>query len=98
MERLPLDHLPPLSEAETAQARLRWANTTFRKIDGTWSQYLVHKVQRVFPDLKLPDFAHNGAASTRFTCVVGIRHGAQEVTTPQSETLDQEMRTDDLSV
>ncbi|KAI1819442.1 hypothetical protein F4861DRAFT_534461 [Xylaria intraflava] len=70
MERLPLDHLPPLSDEEKQLARQRWARTTFREVDGTWSQYLARKVQKVFPDLNLPDFKPNSAPSTRFTRVV----------------------------
>jgi hypothetical protein len=71
MQRLPLSHLPPLTDAEKALASQRWAATTFREVKGTWSQYLARKVQRVFPDLGLPDFEPNAAASSRFTRVVG---------------------------
>lgn len=70
MKRLSLDHLPPLTEEEQELARKRWANTTFRKVEGTWAQYLAKKVQKVFPDLDLPDFEPNAAPSTRFTRVV----------------------------
>ncbi|KAL7917561.1 hypothetical protein ACQKWADRAFT_29062 [Trichoderma austrokoningii] len=70
MNRLSLDHLPPLAEEEQELARKRWANTTFRKVEGTWAQYLAKKVQKVFPDLNLPDFEPNEASSTRFTRVV----------------------------
>ncbi|KAI1433263.1 hypothetical protein GGR50DRAFT_696264 [Xylaria sp. CBS 124048] len=70
MERLSLSHLPPLSNEEEQLAKQRWAKTTFRKVDGTWAQYLARKVQKVFPDLNLPDFEPNSAPSTRFTRVV----------------------------
>ncbi|KAH8822025.1 2OG-Fe(II) oxygenase [Xylogone sp. PMI_703] len=72
MRRLSLDHLPPLTEAETTRAHDRWGKTTFRDVNGTWSQYLARKVQKVFPDLKLPDFEPNTASSTRFTRVVNV--------------------------
>ncbi|PTB35341.1 hypothetical protein M441DRAFT_62822 [Trichoderma asperellum CBS 433.97] len=70
MQRLSLDHLPPLTAEEQELARKRWANTSFRKVEGTWAQYLAKKVQKVFPDLNLPDFEPNKAPSTRFTRVV----------------------------
>ena len=72
MKHLPLDHLPPLSEEEKRLASLRQAATTFREVKGTWSQYLARKVQKVFPDLNLPDFEPNAAPSTRFTRVVDM--------------------------
>lgn len=72
MRCLALDHLPPLTEKEKEQARKRWANTTFRSVEGTWSQYLARKVQKVFPDLGLPDFEPNVSPSTRFTRVVKV--------------------------
>ncbi|KAI2629412.1 hypothetical protein GGS21DRAFT_492342 [Xylaria nigripes] len=70
MERLALDHLPPLSNEEEELAKQRWARTTFREVDGVWAQYLARKVQKVFPNLNLPDFEPNDAPSTRFTRVV----------------------------
>ena len=54
MVRLQLDHLVPLSEEEKELAKKRWAATTFREVSGRWSQYLARKVQKVFPDLRLP--------------------------------------------
>lgn len=72
MKRLPLDHLHPQSNEEKELANQRWAATTFREVKGTWSQYLARKVQKVFPDLGLPDFEPNAAPSTRFTRVVDI--------------------------
>ncbi|KAI5859274.1 hypothetical protein GGS23DRAFT_327585 [Durotheca rogersii] len=72
MVRLSLDHLPPLSDEEKLLAKKRWAATTFREVEGRWSQYLARKVQKVFPDLKIPDFEPNAAPSTRFTRVVGV--------------------------
>ncbi|KAF9731992.1 hypothetical protein PMIN03_000056 [Paraphaeosphaeria minitans] len=70
MKRLSLENLPPLSEEENQLAKRRWAATTFREVSGTWSQYLARKVQKIFPDLVLPDFEPNAAPSTRFTRVV----------------------------
>ena len=70
MKRLPLDHLPRQADKEKQLARQRWATTTFREVKGTWSQYLARKVQKVFPELGLPDFEPNAAPSTRFTRVV----------------------------
>ncbi|RYP67538.1 hypothetical protein DL771_007188 [Monosporascus sp. 5C6A] len=70
MVRLPLDHLPPLSDEERQLAKQRWTATTFREVEGLWSQYLARKVQKVFPDLSIPDFEPNAAPSTRFTRVV----------------------------
>nr|XP_036584562.1 2og-fe oxygenase [Colletotrichum truncatum]KAF6794080.1 2og-fe oxygenase [Colletotrichum truncatum] len=70
MERLPLNHLPPLNETQERNARNRWAKTTFVEVKGKWHQYLARKVQKVFPDLGLPDFESNEAPSTRFTRVV----------------------------
>ncbi|KAF2464202.1 Clavaminate synthase-like protein [Lindgomyces ingoldianus] len=67
MERLSLEHLSPLSENEKELAELRWAATTFREVKGRWSQYLARKVQKVFPNMGLPDFGPNAAPSTRFT-------------------------------
>lgn len=75
MERLPLDHLPPPTEGDMAEARRRWAKTTFREVDGTWSRYLARKVQKVFPGLALPDFEPNAAPSTRFQRVVDVGPG-----------------------
>ncbi|QUC17483.1 uncharacterized protein UV8b_01724 [Ustilaginoidea virens] len=72
MQRLPLDHLPPLSDEERQRAEQRWAATTFRDVRGTWAQYLARKVQKVFPDLGLPDFEPNAAPSTRFTRAVDL--------------------------
>ncbi|KAL6862080.1 hypothetical protein J3F83DRAFT_221986 [Trichoderma novae-zelandiae] len=72
MQRLSLDHLPPLNEEEEELARKRWANTTFRQVEGTWAQYLARKVQKVFPDLDLPDFEPNSAPSTRFKRVIKV--------------------------
>ena len=70
MKRLSLEHLPSLSDEEKRLAKLRWAATTFREINGRWWQYLARKVQRVFPDLGLLNFEPNAAPSTRFTRVV----------------------------
>ena len=73
MKRLSLDHLPAQSDEEVQLAKQRWAATTFREVKGTWSQYLARKVQKVFPDLGLPDFEPNAAPSTRFTRAVEMR-------------------------
>ncbi|KAJ7772075.1 2OG-Fe(II) oxygenase [Mycena maculata] len=67
MVPLDLAHLPPLSAEEQAAARERWHRGTFKKVEGYWWQYLAKKVQKVFPDLALPDFEANEAPSTRFT-------------------------------
>ncbi|KAK7057627.1 2OG-Fe(II) oxygenase [Favolaschia claudopus] len=67
MKVLDLSHLPPLTSEETAEAEARWALGKFRKLQGQWWQYLAKKVQKVFPDLALPDFEANEAPSTRFT-------------------------------
>ncbi len=75
MKPLPLGHLPPQSNEEKKLARKRWADTTFREVKGKWSQYLARKVQKVFPDLGLPDFEPNAAPSTRFTRVVELVSG-----------------------
>jgi isopenicillin N synthase-like dioxygenase len=72
MQHLPLDHLTPLSDEQKELARQRWAATTFREVRGTWSQYLARKVQKVFPDLGLPDFEPNSAPSARFTRTVNL--------------------------
>lgn len=62
--------LPPVSDADAAEARERWAQTTFKGVSGEWWQYLAKKVMKVFPDLALPDFKHNSTPSTRFTLEV----------------------------
>ena len=67
MQPLDVSHLPPMTADETRGAQDRWKNTTFRSVQGEWWQYLAKKVQKVFPDLKLPDFEANSAPSTRFT-------------------------------
>jgi isopenicillin N synthase-like dioxygenase len=53
MKYLPLDHLPALSEEEREETKRRWEKTTFRSVEGTWSQYLAKKVRKVFPTLLL---------------------------------------------
>lgn len=67
MAPLELAHLPPLTAEEQAAAAARWQRGTFKKVEGQWWQYLAKKVQKVFPDLALPDFDTNKAPSTRFT-------------------------------
>ncbi|KAJ7099526.1 2OG-Fe(II) oxygenase [Mycena belliarum] len=67
MTPLDLSHLPPLTVKEAAGAQQRWQRGTFKKVEGQWWQYLAKKVQKVFPDLALPDFDANAAPSTRFT-------------------------------
>lgn len=59
MVRLPLDHLPPLSDEEKAAAEARWASGTFKNVSGQWWNYLEKKVQKVFPELKLDDLEDN---------------------------------------
>jgi isopenicillin N synthase-like dioxygenase len=82
MERLSLEHLPPLSDEEQRLAELRWAATTFREVKGSWSQYLARKVQKVFPDQGLPDFKPNASPSTRFTRVVECGQPRSQSETP----------------
>jgi len=72
MVHLPLDHLSPLSAAQEQEAKERWAQTTFTSVSGEWWQYLAKKVQKVFPDLKLPEFKHNVSPSTRFSIAVPV--------------------------
>jgi hypothetical protein len=72
MVPLPLNHFPPLSQGEEAAAEERWKKTTFTSVSGKWSQYLGKKVQKVFPQLKIPDFEPNGAASSRFVIAVPL--------------------------
>jgi hypothetical protein len=67
MAPLELAHLPPLTAEEQAAAAARWQRGTFKKVERQWWQYLAKKVQKVFPDLALPDFDANKAPSTRFT-------------------------------
>jgi hypothetical protein len=44
----------------------RWQHrSTFNSLQGVWGQYLGVKVQKVFPDLKLPEFSAVSRASTR---------------------------------
>jgi hypothetical protein len=67
MVKLPLAQL---SQDEEQEARRRWAKTTFISVNGEWWQYLARKVQKVFPELNLPDFEHNVSPSTRFAIAV----------------------------
>jgi isopenicillin N synthase-like dioxygenase len=53
VEALPLDGLPPADDAAT-----RWDGTSLRELRGTYGDYLLGKVARVFPELLdevLPD-------------------------------------------
>jgi hypothetical protein len=44
----------------------RWQQrSTFSNLQGIWGQYLGVKVQKVFPDLKLPEFSAVSRASGR---------------------------------
>jgi hypothetical protein len=44
----------------------RWQQrSTFNNLQGIWGQYLGVKVQKVFPDLKLPEFSAVSRASAR---------------------------------
>ena len=86
MFHLPLEHLPPLTQQQEDEARVRWANTNFTgvcehisdclreflltQLAGIWALYLAKKVKKVFPGLELPDFEHNSKPSTRFTVEV----------------------------
>ncbi|KAL8290015.1 hypothetical protein RQP46_002954 [Phenoliferia psychrophenolica] len=68
MEPFPLPSPP--SDKVTAAANERWKQTTFRKLEGVWGQYLGVKVQKVFPDLQLPEFDAVERSSTRHVLVV----------------------------
>lgn len=70
MKHFPLEHLPALTAEELEEAKLRWSKTTFREAKGYWWQYLAKKVQKVFPELELPDFDANATVSTRFAIPV----------------------------
>ncbi|GBE87209.1 hypothetical protein SCP_1004560 [Sparassis crispa] len=70
MVYLPLDHMGPLSELQEAEAKQRWASGTFKSVSGQWWQYLAKKVQKVFPEMQLPDCEQNAAASSRFCIAV----------------------------
>lgn len=60
MTALPLDHKPD------GAALRRWERrSTFNSLQGVWGQYLGVKVQKVFPDLVLPEFPAVSRASTR---------------------------------
>ncbi|KAJ4391865.1 hypothetical protein N0V93_005485 [Gnomoniopsis smithogilvyi] len=60
IEALPLAHNPD------AAALKRWERrSTFNSLQGVWGQYLGVKVQKVFPDLVLPEFPAVSRASTR---------------------------------
>jgi len=61
---LPLDHLPP---AEVSDDRhTRWDKSSVHTFEGTYGQYLLQKVGKVFPDLaeKKNIAATGGAAAT----------------------------------
>lgn len=65
IEALPLDHTPD------AATRKRWERrSTFKDLQGVWGQYLGVKVQKVFPDLVLPEFSAVSRASTRHLVAV----------------------------
>ncbi|KAK6540175.1 hypothetical protein TWF694_008994 [Orbilia ellipsospora] len=52
--------LPGRGDKETpsSAARERWnRNSTFKDLQGIWGQYLGVKVQKIFPDLILPEFS-----------------------------------------
>jgi hypothetical protein len=50
----------------------RWQQrSTFNNLQGIWGQYLGVKVQKVFPDLKLPKFSAVSRASERHLVEVG---------------------------
>ncbi|GBF62401.1 iron/ascorbate oxidoreductase [Trichophyton mentagrophytes] len=63
IERFPL----PGATSNPDPAKLkRWAQrSTFDRLQGIWGQYLGVKVQKVFPDLKLPEFSAVTRPSTR---------------------------------
>jgi hypothetical protein len=50
----------------------RWQQrSTFNNLQGIWGQYLGAKVQKVFPDLELPEFSAVTRASARHLIEVG---------------------------
>lgn len=56
----------PLGHEPDAAALKRWERrSTFNSLEGIWGQYLGVKVQKVFPDLVLPEFSAVSRASTR---------------------------------
>ncbi|EFR04407.1 2OG-Fe(II) oxygenase [Nannizzia gypsea CBS 118893] len=63
IERFPL----PNATSNTDPTKLkRWAQrSTFDSLQGIWGQYLGIKVQKIFPDLKLPEFSAVSRPSTR---------------------------------
>ncbi|KAK2812428.1 hypothetical protein FQN50_001429 [Emmonsiellopsis sp. PD_5] len=71
MERFPL----PTAARDPDPATLkRWAQrSTFDSLQGIWGQYLGVKVQKIFPDLKLPEFAAVSRPSTRH--LIEVRKG-----------------------
>ncbi|KAK2788431.1 hypothetical protein FQN53_003577 [Emmonsiellopsis sp. PD_33] len=63
MQRFPLSAAARDPDAATLK---RWAQrSTFDSLQGIWGQYLGVKVQKIFPDLKLPEFAAVSRPSTR---------------------------------
>ena len=46
---LPLDHLPPAVVSDDRHTR--WDKSSVHTFEGTYGQYLLQKVGRVFPDL-----------------------------------------------
>ncbi|ESK88360.1 2og-fe oxygenase [Moniliophthora roreri MCA 2997] len=71
MKELPIpEDVFSITEETKAEAKARWATTTFKSVEGRWWQYLAKKVRKVFPDLNLPDFDANTSVSSRFNMPV----------------------------
>jgi len=70
MQPFPLQGISdPVSDPSILQ---RWEQrSTFNDLKGIWGQYLAVKVQKVFPDLKLPEFSAVTRASERHLIKVG---------------------------
>lgn len=61
VEPLPLDHLPP---ADVSQDRhKRWDKSSVHSFEGTYGEYLLAKVGKVFPDLAQKKQIAGGAGS-----------------------------------
>jgi hypothetical protein len=52
-------------DSDTATLKRWQQRSTFNSLQGVWGQYLGVKVQKVFSDLKLPEFSAVSRASRR---------------------------------
>ncbi|WEW61046.1 hypothetical protein PRK78_006535 [Emydomyces testavorans] len=63
MQPFPISTIPNGSVSATPE---RWQKrSTFNSLQGIWGQYLGVKVQKIFPDLELPEFSAVSRPSTR---------------------------------